>query len=108
MRNVQNNIVDNQQQHPFNEVAGLWALRILLNLNGITSMAANLFGITNDGEILRTFGMGDLEGVDIDKKEFRDKLKDKQAWYEARKPVIKGVLKRNLKEFGKLVGLSKT
>jgi len=108
MKNIQLNLEDNQQHHPFNDVAGMWALRILLNLNGINNLAANLFGITNDGEILKTFGLAHLEGVDIDKKEFMEKLRDQQTLYESRKPGIKGVLKRNLKQFGQLVGLSKT
>ena len=49
------------RKHPFNDVAGLWALRILIDMKGINSLASNFLGLTSDGEILRTFGLGDLE-----------------------------------------------
>lgn len=93
-------------KHPMNQVAGLWSLRILLNLNGLNSLAS--FCLTSDGEMLRSFGLGDLEGSDIDKKDFAQILKDKQQEYEKNRPRINGILRHNLKQFGKLVGLSKT
>lgn len=92
-------------RHPMNDVAGLWALRILLNLNGVNSLSA--FCLTNDGEMLRAVGLGDLEGSDIDKKDFAKELRDKQQEYEKNCPRINGILRQNLKQFGKLVGLSK-
>ncbi len=100
------NISENAfNKHPMNDVAGLWALRILKNLNGLNSLSE--FCLTNDGEMLRAFGLGDLEGSDIDKKDFAKKLKAKQLVYEKNCPRINGILRHNLKQFGKLVGLSK-
>lgn len=93
------------KEHPLNDVAGLWALRILLQLNGINALAP--YCLTNDGEILKTFGMGELEGSDISKDDFIKILRERQAEYEAKQPSIRGILKNNLNHFGKLIGLSK-
>jgi SpoVK/Ycf46/Vps4 family AAA+-type ATPase len=89
-----------------NDVVGVWGLRILLNLNGLSGLSS--FCLTNDGDILRSFGLGELEDSDIDKKDFAKELKRKQLEYENNNFRIEGVLRENLKQFGKLVGLSNT
>jgi len=97
---------DTQNRHPMNDVVGVWGLRILLNLNGLSGLSS--FCLTNDGDILRSFGLGELEDSDLDKKEFAKELKRKQLEYENNNFRIEGVLRENLKQFGKLVGLSNT
>ena len=92
-------------QHPLHDVACLWALRILLDLNGINGLMSS-FSL-NDGEVLRTIGMGELEGENIEKKELVKKLRVKQKRYESKPPKINGILRRNIKQFGNLLGLSK-
>jgi SpoVK/Ycf46/Vps4 family AAA+-type ATPase len=98
----------NRHKYAFKEVTALWALRILVNLKGIDGLAANVFGMTNDGEILRTIGLDELEGSDISKRDFMGALQSKLEIYEAKKPEIHGILKKNLKHLGELVGLTKT
>ena len=94
-----------QRNHPLNEVAGLWALRILLNLNGIASLSSFSY-MGSNSEMLKSVDMGDVDVSDIDKKDIIKKLKTKQVRYEKNKPGIKGVLKKNLQQFSRLLGLS--
>lgn len=94
--------VDN---HPLNDVACLWVLRILLDLNGVNGLFSSFTGI--DDDVLRAIGMGDIDKDAIDKKILLKRMKALQKEYEANPPVITGILQENIIQFGKLLGLTK-
>jgi SpoVK/Ycf46/Vps4 family AAA+-type ATPase len=96
--------VNEIDEHPLNDVACLWALRILVNLNGVNGLFSSFGGV--DSEVLRTIGSDELSGADSDKKDLIKKMKKMQERYEANPPGIKGVLQKNIIQFGKLLGLS--
>ena len=91
--------------HPLNDVACLWVLRILLDLNGVNGLFSSFAGI--DDDVLRAIGMGDIDKDTTDKKSLLKKMKELQKEYEANPPAITGILQKNIKQFGKLLGLTK-
>ena len=76
-----------------------------MDSNGVNDLFSSFGGI--DGAVLKTIGMGELDGVDTDKKDLIKKMKKIQKVYEANSPMITGILHKNIRQFGKLLGLSK-
>ena len=96
--------VNEVNEHPLNDVACLWALRILVNLNGVNDLFSSFCG--PDSEVLRTIGVDELSGEDSDKKDLIKTMKKMQERYEENPPDIKGVMQKNIIQFGKMLGLS--
>jgi SpoVK/Ycf46/Vps4 family AAA+-type ATPase len=88
--------------HPVDQLAALWMMRVLLNLGGWRNM--NEFLADN---ILMALDMRYLDDSDISAAERLDALKRKQEKLESSGIKLKGVFKRNLKKLGKLIGLSR-
>lgn len=97
-------IKNNPRSHPYAAIAGLWSLRILVDLDGWTGLP--IHELTSDGGLLRTIGLESLDDEEPNRKVLLQKLKERQAQVEAEKPALDGVLGENLERFGALVGLS--
>lgn len=95
-------------KHPCSDLAAIWGLRILLDLNGWKSMSNGYSSITSDGDILRTIGLGHLEDKEIEKEDFVEELKKRQIAYEQNSINTCPKYRKNLRRFRKLLGLSKT
>ena len=92
-------------KNPLTDLACLWVLRILLDLNGVNGLFSSFAGI--DDEVLRAIGMGDIDKDAADKETLIKRMKKLQKEYEAKPPSITGILQKNIKQFGKLLGLTK-
>ena len=102
MTNMRKVPLSKANMHPLNAVSCLWTLRILLDLNGIEGLLSSFVGI--DDDVLRTIGMDDIDKGDVDKKSLINKMKHIQKDYEAKPPVITGVLNKNIIQLGRLLG----
>ncbi len=90
-----------------NDVARLWALRTLRDLNGANSIST-AFGLMDMDELLRTIGMIDLMRSEINQENFINRLRSAKAECEKKKPVLRGTLKDNILRLSKMLGLSVT
>ncbi len=95
-------------QHPCANLAALWGTSILLNLKGYKQLNNGIFSYTDNGNILRTIGLGHLEDEKITNKKFLGLISRQQEKFAQRKPKICPKYKNNLNYFCKLIGLSKT
>ena len=59
-----------------------------------------------DSDVLKTIGLGELDEAKTEKKDFIKLIRQKQKCYEAQSIEIKGVLKKNITQFGEIIGLS--
>ena len=90
-------------KHPIDQLAALWAIRILMDLSGWRNMNGFI-----EENILNTIDMRQLDDSDMPNKERLAALKARQEELESSGIEIRGVFKRNLKKLGKLIGLSRT
>lgn len=92
----------NLPEHPADQLAALWAMRILMDLRGWKNMNGFL-----DDDVLIAIDMRELDSSDISTEERLTELRSRQNEIEASGIKIKGIFKRNLKKLGKLIGLSR-
>jgi len=92
-------------QHPYSGLVSVWALRILLDLEGWYGLSGFPNSLTSDGRILKTVGLGELEDKDITKSKFVKKLKAQVKQYEIHDTDISGVLANNINKLSELLGL---
>ena len=95
-------------QHPCEPLARLWALRLLVRLNGLDALSRNLYSITADGKIMRVLGLPEMEDEDITKGNFLKKLKKILHDCEQQPARASRLARANLRILAKLVGLNKT
>lgn len=86
---------------PLEQLAALWAMRILLDLRGWRNAKGNI-----SDTALETIGLPHLDNSDMSAKQQLVTLRTRQNFLESSDIKIRGVFKRNLKTLGKLIGLS--
>jgi len=94
-------------KHPCSDLAAIWGLRILLDLNGWKSLSTGYISLTSDGDLLRTIGLGHLEDKKMKKKDFLIELRRRQLACEQSKINTCPKYRKNLNRFRKLLSLSK-
>ncbi len=94
-------------QHPCAAMAALWALRILVDLNGWKKMRGYMQHVTADGDLLRTIGLEHLEDKEITPADFLRQLKHQREEYR-RTARIDGLFAENLQRLGNRIGLDDT
>jgi hypothetical protein len=99
-RQRRRHIKNNPRSHPYAAIAGLWSLRILVDLDGWTGLP--IHELASDGGLLRTIGLESFEDEEPNRKMLLQKLNERQAQVEAEaeKPMLDGVLGENLEKFG--------
>ena len=95
-------------KHPCEPLARLWALRILIRLNGLDALSRNLYSITADGKIMRVLGIPEMEDEEISKGDFRTQLKTLLRECEGQSARASRLVRSNLRVLSTLVGLNKT
>ncbi len=94
--------------HPCADLAAVWALRILLDLEGWRGLMGFPQHLTADGVILQTFGLGHMEDRDFPKRTFLEELRKRQDHYEGCHAGTAGNFEDNLTSLVQLVGLTTT
>jgi len=84
----------------------LWSLRVLYRLQGVKGMWGYPNEITTDGRILNAIGLAELEDKEMGVGAFKRILARKLESVEQQDLRLTGNLDENLKQLGKLVGLS--
>ncbi len=98
----------NFNQYPYQDLAALWMLRILLDFDAWRELGTNFRGFTVDGDILRALGLSKLENQNIEPEDFLDQLKQREAELSAARPDFGGALETNLHRLGDALGLAPT
>ncbi len=88
------------------DLIAFWALRILLDLNGLRKYESVFF--LNQASIFRTVGLHPPPSEDLELPELRKLLLERQREIEALKPKATGLLARNLQLLAECLSLSST